>query len=123
MLLLLRCMQVRWLLDHLKLYEFTGVQIKAIIGSTTYLTPAPLPAAASTTSASEGGVLAGHRKSLKRYLGPVVAAAAAAPPGAEQDIRSALKSLRAVVQEGLEGRRAKLTSDTAYQDWHYRNKV
>jgi hypothetical protein len=53
----------------------------------------------------------------------VAAAAAAAPAAAEEDIRSALQSLRAVVQAGLEGRRTKLTSDTAYQDWHYRNKV
>ena len=129
--------QVRWLLDHLKLYEFTGTQLRVLVGSTTYLTPtlpAPSPqqrqsAAGSDTAAvgaaagSGGSVLSGHRQSIARYLAPVSAAAAAAPPSAQEDVRGALQALRGVVQAGLEGRRAALVGDRAYQDWHYKNKV
>lgn len=73
--------QVHWLLEHLKLYEFTGVQMTVNITSSTYLTPAEeVPQqlaqpsgtggsdAAGDSRGGSGRVLSGHRARIAAYL-------------------------------------------------------
>lgn len=121
--------EVHWLLEHLKLYEFTGVQLEVAVTGTTYLVP-PATAARDPAAASGGasgtGVLAQHRADIARYLGPgsaLAAAAAAAGEGAQQgELAATLGQLRGAVLDSLEARREALKSQDWYQAWHHANK-
>eukprot|EP00798_Chlamydomonas_sp_ICE-L_P022869 gene22868-30042_t len=119
--------EVRWILDHLKLYEFTGTQLKIIVGSSSYITPTMFDTSTgasdtpSTTSPNDASVLASHRSHISRYLTPVNASSVGVPE-VEEEMSSALKTLREVMDMGLKKRRQDLTGDSAFQSWHHINK-
>eukprot|EP00955_Chlamydomonas_euryale_P099113 365195-Chlamydomonas_euryale.AAC.20 len=140
--------ELQWLLEHLKLYEFTGVEMVVHITSSTYLTPPQQlrPTAAvegADTSAGAdavtgegwhgggegGGALAAHRASIARYLQPARALAAAesrarggATAGdnapADAELRAALSALRGGIATGLRARREALRGEHWFQEWH-----
>mmetsp|Transcript_24202 Transcript_24202/g.52890 ORF Transcript_24202/g.52890 Transcript_24202/m.52890 type:complete len:490 (+) Transcript_24202:84-1553(+) len=106
--------EVHWLLEHLKMYEFTGVQLQVTVHSCNYLLPSAPPASL------EQGVLAKHRKAISRHIRPSTIASTAEQR--DKDLRSALDKLRGTVYSGLEARRAAIKYSRSYQDWHYKNR-
>ncbi|GAX78484.1 hypothetical protein CEUSTIGMA_g5923.t1 [Chlamydomonas eustigma] len=117
--------EVEWLMEHLKLYEFTGVQIEITLSSSTFLMPP------STSSIHKGGsasdsILSQHRTHIAQYLQPAAAVVAAKQQcsiSADAELRKALQNLRATLQGGLEVRRRGLQAVDWYQRWHQQHKV
>ena len=119
--------EVQWLLDHLKLYEFTGVQLHCSVTAATYLTPAqldasttPSPPASPPQLGRRPPLLTSHRQHITPFLLP---AAKSSLDHYSADLHAGLRATKDAVHAGLQHRRQALQEQPWYQTWHTRNKL
>nr|8A22_Bj Chain Bj, uS10m [Polytomella magna]8APN_Bj Chain Bj, uS10m [Polytomella magna]8APO_Bj Chain Bj, uS10m [Polytomella magna] len=115
--------ELQWLLDALKLYEFTGVQIEAEVTSPGFVAAHEHQAVLKTSRPTHGeagdfvdslflddqsSILdAGHLRHIKDFV----------PSGFGSEMQTALAALRNVMHQGLEERRRALGMNSGYDAW------